>query len=138
MPTPSQRTRREGGGACRAGLRRGGWGGGGGEGWGKGLALERRRREWAQLGENRGTRAGACTDISPTSLHNEERREVSARAVVIANSRDLVGLRCADPRVTQWGALSSGLANQDHGGSERRRSHVDSNRTLPQHSAGPS
>ena len=29
-------------------------------------------REWAQLGENRGTRTGACTDISPTSLHNRK------------------------------------------------------------------
>ena len=37
------------------------------------VALERPSgREWAQLGENRGTRAGACPDISPTSLHNRK------------------------------------------------------------------
>src|SRR5947209_19634774 len=72
MPTPSLRSGAAGGRACRAGLREGGWRWRRGEGWGKGLALERRRREWAQLGENRGTRIGACTDISPTSLHKRK------------------------------------------------------------------
>src|SRR3989454_5561776 len=54
---------------------RGGGGGGGPNGGGGGRVRPlsaRPGREWAQLGENRDTRTGACTDISPTSLHNEE------------------------------------------------------------------
>ena len=53
--------------------RAGGWGVMRAVGVGEGSGLERASaREWAQSGENRGTRTGACTDISPTSLHTRK------------------------------------------------------------------
>src|SRR2546422_11622086 len=128
-------------GGARRGCATAGGGGEGGRVGGRAWPLSAggaNGRSWGRIGARAPARAPISPPLSCTTKHNEERREVSARAVVIANSRDLVGLPCADPKVTQWGALSSALANQDHGVSERRRSHVDSNRTLPQHPAGPS
>ena len=57
---------------------------------GKSLALERRRREWAQLGEKRGTRTGACTDISRTSLHNQKERGSQCTSEIPLNARSSV------------------------------------------------
>ena len=47
-----------------------------------------RRREWAPLGEDRGTRTGAGTDISPTSLHSGNRSKTGAESDICARRVD--------------------------------------------------
>ena len=67
------------------------------------------------VGENRGTRAGACTDISPTSLHNEEQGGGSARVLTRSRMRRhwcLGGRRRSGAGSRGWWPGSQALAEQ--------------------------